>query len=358
MSDQETYQARPEAPPAPTMPTLPNEPYYQSPPAPLRRGRNAGLGIALVVVGLVLLAFQAFGRTVPFGGTYKLVDQELPGKHLELVAGNSDVEVRSWDGDTIKIEAIQHGGARGDYQVNVEQTGDVIRIDESTGNWFCFFCSRGISYRIDVPKSADASLQTTSGTIDINGLAGAVTLASTSGDIHADELGGGLTVNTTSGEVRLSSINGRLQVETISGDVQLGDGAVDGATVNTTSGEIDLDGVNGELQIGTVSGDISVRDANASQLDISTTSGGINYDGAFGAGSDSKVSTISGDVDLTLPEDSSFSLNASTVSGDISNDFELAGAQNDQRSLTGTIGSGGPTLTVETTSGDISLDRR
>ena len=356
MTDQETYQTRPETPPAPTMPALPNEPYYQNPPA--RRGRNAGLGIALVVVGLVLLAFQAFGRTMPFGGSYKLVDQELAGKHLELVAGNSDVEVRSWDGDTIKVEAIQHGGARGDYQVNVEHMGDVVRIDESAGNWFCLFCSRGISYRIEVPKSADASLQTTSGAIDINGLAGAVTLASTSGDIHADDLAGGLTVNTTSGEVRLSSIHGRLQVETISGDVQLSDGAVNGATVSTTSGEIGLDGVNGELQISTISGDISVRDAKASQLDISTTSGEISYDGAFQAGTDSKVSTISGDVDLTLPEDSSFSLNASTVSGDISNQFDMPSAQDDQRSLSGVVGSGGPTLTVETTSGDISLDQR
>ena len=356
MTDQETYQAKPDAPPAPAMPALPNEPYYQSPPA--RRGRNAGLGIALVVVGLVLLAFQSFGRAVPFGGTYKLVDQELRGTHIELVAGNSDVEVRAWDGATIKIEAIQRGGGRGDYQVNVEQRGDTVHIAEDTGSWFCFFCSRGISYRIDVPKSAAASLQVGSGTIDIAGLGGAVTLATTSGDIHADDLGGGLTVNTTSGEVRLSAIRGPLRVETISGDVQLGEGAVDGATVSTTSGEIDLDGVGGDLALSTRSGDITVRDAKASQLDLSTTSGEISYDGALVATGESKVSTISGDVDLKLPEDSSFALNASTISGDISSEFELAGAEDGQRSLSGAVGSGGQPLTVETTSGDISLDRR
>ena len=62
MTEQETYdRPRDTAPPAAP---LPSEPYYQGPPA--RRGR-VGLGLALVVVGVLLLAAQLLGG-VGFGG--------------------------------------------------------------------------------------------------------------------------------------------------------------------------------------------------------------------------------------------------------------------------------------------------
>src|SRR5262245_42442426 len=68
MNDQETYDHTLDTPAPPTSdaavqdPTLPNEPYYQQ-PAARRRARNASLGVALVVVGLVLFAFQVIGRS-------------------------------------------------------------------------------------------------------------------------------------------------------------------------------------------------------------------------------------------------------------------------------------------------------
>src|SRR3712207_766434 len=91
MSEQETYDRTsdpPLLPPpgAPAAVSLPNEPYYRHHP-PRRGGRNASLGLALVLVGLALLVFQVFGRGVSFGtgGTIPLVDQRLAGNRIELV---------------------------------------------------------------------------------------------------------------------------------------------------------------------------------------------------------------------------------------------------------------------------------
>src|SRR5690349_23925409 len=123
MTDQDIYDRTLDSPASPAsepaavpVPKLPDEPYYQR-PAPRRRPRNATLGVALVLVGLVLLAFQVFGRGLPFsdGGTIPLVDQRLAGNRIELSAASSDVEVRSWDGSDIRVEATQRGGSRGDY---------------------------------------------------------------------------------------------------------------------------------------------------------------------------------------------------------------------------------------------------
>ena len=71
-----------------------------------------------------------------------------------------------------------------------------------------------------------------------------------------------------------------------------------------------------------------------------------------------KVGIWSGDVKLRLPETSNFRLDASTVSGDMHSDFALSGGENGLGSLTGQTGDGGAAVSVSTTSGEISVERR
>jgi hypothetical protein len=363
MNDQEIYDRALDAPAPPAnnapvqAPTLPDEPYYRR-PLPRRGARNASLGVALVLVGLVLLAFQVLGSSLPIGGgTIPLVDQRLAGNRLELTAAASDVEVRSWNGSDIRVEATQRGGSRGDYSINVSTSGGTVHVVESGRNFFCLFCSSHVSYRISVPNSAEADIKTTSGDITIEGLKSAVALSTVSGEIHANDLAGGLTAGTTSGEVQLNNVLGKLEVNTISGDVRLGDGKAENATVNTTSGEVELDGVAGALNIGTVSGDVAVRDAHDSQLTISTTSGDVEYSGDLAAGQSNAVNSISGDVKLALSEDAGIRLDASTISGNISSDLDLNNREEGLRSLKGVAGNGATNLTIGTTSGDISIEK-
>jgi hypothetical protein len=365
MTDQETYDRALDAPaPAsaaaqPARP-LPNEPYYQRALEPRRAPRARGLGIALVVVGLLLLASQRFGGGLMFGGagSITLVDQDYQGSRVELSAAASDVEVRPGSGSRIHVEAIQRGGSQGDYRVDVVPSGDTVRVTESSSSFFWFFGSRGVRYRITVPSSGQADIHTASGEIDVEGLGGAVSLASVSGDVRAGDLGGGLTVGTTSGDVELHDIAGKLDVQSISGDIKLENGKIDGATVGTTSGEVQLDGVAGALKLTSVSGDIHVRAARDGQLDVSTTSGEIAYEGSLASGSTNKVDTISGDVNLRLPDASGFRLDASTVSGDVGSEFELRDGATARRSLSGVAGDGSAALTVSTTSGDIQIERQ
>ena len=363
MTDQETYDRTLDAPtPAsvaaqPAGP-LPNEPYYQRPFQ--RAARPKGLGVALVLVGLLLLTFQLFGRDVGLGGagSITLVDQDYQAHRIELSAAASDVEIRPGSGSSIHVEAIQRGGSEGDYKVDVVPTGDTVRVTETSSNFFWFFGSRSVRYRITVPSNGQADIHTASGEIDVEGLSGAVSLASVSGEVRAGDLTGGLTVGTTSGEVQLHDIAGKLDVESISGDVKLENGKIDGATVSTTSGEVQLDGVAGALKLTSVSGDIHVREARDGRLDVSTTSGEIQYEGNLARASANTLDSISGDVHLRLPEGSGFRLDASTVSGDLSSEFELRDGETARRSLSGVAGDGSATLTIGTTSGDIDIERQ
>jgi DUF4097 and DUF4098 domain-containing protein YvlB len=357
MTDQEIYDRTLDGPPP--GPQLPNEPYYQQPLRPRPARRANGLGIALVVVGLLLLAFQVLGGGFAVGGgSITLVDQEYQGNRIELSATASDVEIRPGDSSSIHIEAIQRGGSQGDYQIDVTSSGDTVRVAETSSSLFCFFCSRSVSYRISVPAGTQADIHTASGEIDVQGLSGAVALGSVSGDVRAADLTGGLTVSTTSGEVQLRDVAGKLDIGSISGDINLESGNVDGATVNTTSGEVELDGVAGALKVTSVSGDIKVREAHDGRLELSTTSGEIEYQGDLARASANTVNSISGDVRLRLPESSGFRLDASTVSGDISSEFDLREGQQARWSLSGVAGDGSATLTIGTTSGDIQVERQ
>lgn len=362
MHEQETYERQPSRQPidpggaaaGDLSAQMPNEPYYQRRASPRRRG---AAGAVLILVGLIWLGFAYRGQPPGAAGGTALVDQTLAGSRLEVSVGSSDVAIRTWDGSGIRVQAIQRGGSPGDYTVDVSASGGTVRVTEADSGGFCFFCSRELSYEISVPGSAQASVSTSSGDITIQGVGGPLNLSSTSGDLDLRDIGGDITLETASGHVRLADVGGKLDVTAISGDVELSDGRVSGASVQTTSGGIELEGVADDLELTSISGSISVRDARDARLAASTTSGDISFSGGLARDGSNTVSTISGQVSMDLSEDVGFRLSASTVSGEISTDFDLRDGEQGRRSRSGSVGDGSASLKIETTSGDIALDR-
>ncbi len=371
MSDQETYnraagtgraplpEAATESPNIPAPPTpLPDEPYYrQAAPSKGSRG-GMSVGMALILVGLLWLAFTV-GRGTLFGSGLTrttLVDQTLPGSRVELDAGSADVNIRPWDKAGVHVQVFQQGGSAEDYVVDVRESDGTVYVTGTSNTGFCFFCWRSLTFEVRVPEGAQASVRSSSGDISAEEVNGPVSFNTSSGDVQASELVGDATISTSSGEVRLNDVSGKLEVSTGSGDVKLDDGDVSEAAVSTISGDVKLEGVAKTIKVESVSGDITVSDARDGQLTLSTTSGDIDYEGSLDGGA-SHVTTISGDVKLRLPDDSSFRLEASTVSGDLSSEFDLRDGQQGRRSLSGTAGDGAATLQIETTSGDVNVER-
>lgn len=366
MNEQETYNrgldeqpaaaSQPPAAPAgggsPTR--LPDEPYYQQ--APAARPRNRGVGMALVVVGVIwLLSIVLGGGLFGSGPSDKLIDETLPGSRLEMNVGSGDVEIRPWRGQGIHVQAFRRGGSEGDHTVEVRTSGDTVQVNGVDHSFFCFFCSRDVNYEVSVPADIQVDIHTSSGDISIEELNGPVSLGTVSGDMRVRNIEGGATISTTSGEVQIDGIGGDVDITTVSGNVRLADGNNVQAAVRTTSGDIELDGVANVLTLGSVSGEIEVNNARDGQITAETTSGDFTYSGSLASEGRNRISTISGDVNLNLPEDSNFQLNASTVSGDLSSDFELRDGEESRRSRTGRAGSGSAALEIETTSGDVTL---
>lgn len=113
--------------------------------------------------------------------------------------------------------------------------------------------------------------------------------------------------------------------------------------INSVSAEIDIKGIAvlETAEIDTVSGRVTAENLTAASLECDTVSGDIKAAGAierFDLDSTSgsaqittsvplktlETDTVSGDVTLTLPENSGFSLEFDTVSGDLDSELPLA----------------------------------
>ncbi len=255
-------------------------------------------------------AEQTFERTLSVSGTVTL--------HVSTGSGNihiepgSDSQVHifgrvksSWGANEDRVRDIANNPP-------IEQTGSILRIGGHMENMH----NISIDYEIKAP--AKAILEASSG----------------SGDVTDTGVGVNARLNTGSGTIHATGLQESFTVETGSGDIyaeQIGSGDI---KADTGSGNIELKNLNGSLKAQTGSGDIK-----------------LNGQPKVGW----RVTTGSGNVDMWTDR-ASFNLEASTGSGDIHSDHEMTVQGSfSKHHISGKINGGGPTVRVETGSGDIRV---
>lgn len=195
-----------------------------------------------------------------FGGHARVC--ELRRATVPLVNGqvavkgeNGGIEVIGQDRTDIEIEArvIAQAGSRDDAEALLKQvhieTGGVIHADgpSSSGGWFSNK-SWYVNYKLLVPRSVAARLQTENGGIDLRHL---------DGRLRAETTNGGLTLEDLAGDVRATTTNGGVNA-TLSGPTWHGAGLYaqsvnGGVTVTAPSG------YSAHLVASTVNGGIDVQ---------------------------------------------------------------------------------------------------
>jgi DUF4097 and DUF4098 domain-containing protein YvlB len=124
---------------------------------------------------------------------------------------------------------------------------------------------------------------------------------------------------------------------------------VNGAIRSTaTNGEADVKTVNGSIEVGAI-GAVRAQTVNGSvkaKMDRTDWKGEIH------------IATVNGSVTIDLPATASADVKASTVNGAIETDFGLpVEGKWGPKTLSGKIGAGGRTLSVNTVNGSIKLLR-
>lgn len=194
----------------------------------------------------------------------------------------------------------------------IEQTGNIVRVGSRHENMH----NISIDYEIQAPANSFLEAGSGSGDVRVEGVGANAKISTGSGSIHATGLQGGFSLNTGSGNI--------VADQTGEGDVK----------AQTGSGKIDLKNIHGGLKAGTGSGEIKVAGSPTMDWKLETGSGSIEF----------------------WPGDTGFTLDASTGSGGVHTDKEMAVQGSfDKHHITGKINGGGPTVRIETGSGDVRI---
>jgi Putative adhesin len=270
--------------------------------------------VAIVALGALpaLAAESTFDRTLTVSGTVT----------LHVSTGSGYIHIRQGSDNQVHIigRVKSHGFSDGEEKVKeiaahppIEQTGGIVRIGAHLEG------IHNISIDYDIVAPAGAFLSATTG----------------SGDVSDDGVGVDAKLNTGSGTIHATGLKQGFTVDTGSGDIYAEQDGPGDVKANTGSGRIELRNVAGGLRAQTGSGDIKVGGAPKA---------------------DWKITTGSGSVELT-PAKGGFNLEASTGSGSIRTDREMTvqGSVDNHHHMTGKVDGGGPTVRVETGSGDIHI---
>jgi putative adhesin len=273
--------------------------------------RFAFAAAILALAAVPALANEAtFERNLTVNGHVELAVWTGSG-HIHITHGSGDRihivgHVKSnWGANDAKVQEIANNPP-------VEQTGNIVRVGQRHENYH----NISIDYDIEAPANSFLEANSGSGDISDDGVGQNAKLGTGSGGIHATGLQGGFNVNTGSGNIYAE--------QTGQGDVK----------AQTGSGTVELKNVNGSLRAGTGSGNIKVAGSPTSDWKLETGSGSVE----FWAGN------------------AAFTLDASTGSGSIHSDPEMTVQGSfDKHHIVGKIHGGGPTVRIETGSGDVRV---
>jgi len=254
---------------------------------------------------------------------------------VENVAGN--ILIHSWDKEQVKMIATKSVGAV--WEEQAEKLLDDIEIEiitkksqlsintrYPTSSWWKQITSLSSAPRIDyelwVPLNATVQIKSVSGDIQIKEKNNNIKVETVSGNIGLSDIWGNIEVSTISGDINIQSSEGNIMAKSVSGDIKIIETKGVVSSIDTTSGDIWV-----ELE------------------EIDSTSSGMNF------------SSISGDIDLFLPESIEADIDTQTVSGKINTDFKIVVQETlgKRGKVQGTIGGGGVRIKFKTISGDISL---
>jgi hypothetical protein len=239
---------------------------------------------------------------------------------LSVATGSGNIHITQGSGSQIHIFGrVKSSWGGNDEKVRdiaahppIEQTGNIVRIGVRHENLH----NISIDYEIQAP--AESFLDAGSG----------------SGNVVDDGVGENAKLNTGSGNIQATGLRGNFTVATGSGNIYAEQISAGDVKAETGSGNIEVKNIKGSLRAETGSGGIKAGGAPTAPWHLQTGSGGVEL--------------WVGDAPVTL--------DAESGSGSIHTDREmLTQGSTDRHHVTGKLNGGGPTVRVETGSGDIRV---
>lgn len=241
---------------------------------------------------------------------------------IEVDTSQEDIEFLYHDDDRVRVVYLSNKSSNKHYPI-VSQDESSIQVESDYNkkifNFSFFNNSNHIRYQIYIPRSYQ----------------GAIKLKSVSGDIKVAPLNSlVLTTHSTSGDILINSCEGcQLNTKSVSGDIEIKQGKYQ-LTASTTSGDIEAEGLISQFDLNSVSGDIEIN----SQLMMET---------------DSEASTVSGVIEIHIPENEGYETTYSSTTGQYRSRFSNV---NQKKKGIDIYKNGEIKFKFKTVSGEISIN--
>ncbi len=279
--------------------------------------KDADRQLQQIAPRLTVSGSQVLLQTANINAAHADLTIQMPADaSLDINAGHGDVTV-----DGIK-SSVTVADSKGD-----------VKLDNITGNVHTHmtkgdFSATAIAGEVVVEgRMDDVSLSSIKNHVSLNG--------DFFGDMHLQQLAGPLNVHSSRTDITIASVPGNLTLD--SGDLQFKD-VIGPVRVVTRSKDVEGSLVKGAAHVEDSNGDISLN--MLSPLE------------------EVQVRDDNGSIDLTLPPDAKCNLDASTNDGDLSTDFDLPQkGHDDQHTVSGPVGGGGPSISATTNHGDVHIRR-
>ena len=233
---------------------------------------------------------------------------------LDITTENGKIDIDTGVDGEVHVHAKIRGVDVIDYEVSQEGNKIIVEADINRSGTFS---NVGVDITITTPVVSDLDLNTSNGRIDVDRIEGTCLIRTSNGEISLEDIKGDVDAKTS---------NGRINIDQLEGTAKL----------RTSNGEIDLEDMVGEV-------------------DASTSNGAISFEGSLIAGSDNRLESSNGRIEVELWAPISINLDASTSNGDIDCEVPILATTTKDDHLVGTIGDGEADLYIDTSNSDVII---
>jgi hypothetical protein len=338
--------------------------------------------------------FDWFGSSYNFD--YPFTQPLTSASEIKVMLDRGDLTVTASGDDQAHavIHKTLHSDSQSDAdrlnestQPKFQQQGALWILDLTGGNY-----QRGrFNLELQLPTRAALSVATRSGNISVTGHKGNLEASSDHGDVRAEDIAGDASLHLKHGDLSAKDVRGNLTVDGTVSDSEISNVAGTVTMTGTYWGDLQMAHIakqvhfissRTDLQFARLDGEFNMQpdelranviagpfklDTRSKSVHLEEISGDVHID-TRNAGVEVRpkaplgnidVTNANGEIDLTLPANAGFQVDAQSVGGEIQSDFNV-NVDNSGNTATarGTVGRGGPVVRLKAERGTIQLRKQ
>ncbi len=237
-----------------------------------------------------------------------------------------------YDGRQIEMENEEVERELANYNLDISQSGNMIAVIIKKKN------NNGrnklnLSFKIQVPEEMSSKIQTSGGSISVDGISGEQEISTSGGSIQVVNSSGYVKTRSSGGSFRVENFEGNVEVESSGGSIKITHLTGD-LNVNTSGGSVNLEDISGSISANTSGGSIRAELSNVEKSVSMMTSGGS--------------------ITAIVPEGLGLDLNLN--GGRVNSNLSNFNGEVKKDKVVGKINGGGIPVTMQSSGGSINLE--